>query len=61
MTFISVLVRLENSRQVRKPDGMCLPVQVLNVREHNGLSALTDRLVKVNTEGDEVKNRGTGS
>ena len=61
MTLISVLVRVEKSRRMRKPDGMCLPGQVLNVREHNGLSALADRPVKMNTEGDEVKNRGCGS
>ena len=61
MTLISVLVRVENSRRMRKPDGVCLPGQVLNVRGHNGLSALADRPVKMNTEGDEVKNRGCGS
>ncbi len=58
MILISVLVRLENSRQVRKADGICLPGQVLNVRERNGLFALGDRPVKMSTEGDEVKNRG---
>jgi len=61
MTLISVLVRVENSRRMRKPDGMCPAGQVLNVRGHNGLSALADRPVKMNTEGDEVKNRGCGS
>ncbi len=61
MTLISVLVRLENSRQMRKPDGMCLAGQALNVRGRRGLSALADRPVKMNTEGDEVKNRGCGS
>ena len=55
MTLISVLVRLENSRQMRKPDGMCPPGQVLNVRGRNGLSALADRPVKMNTEGDEER------
>ncbi len=61
MILISVLVRLENSRRMRKPDGMCPAGQVLNVRGRNGLSALADRPVKMSTEGDEVKNRGGGS
>ena len=61
MILISVLVCLENSRRMRKPDGMCPAGQVLNVRGHNGLSALAGRPVKMNTEGDEVKNRGGGS
>ena len=61
MILISVLVRLENSRRMRKPDGMCPAGQVLNVRGRNGLSALGDRPVKMSTEGDEVKNRGCGS
>ena len=61
MTLISVLVRMENSRRMRKPDGMCPAGQVLNIRGHNGLSVLAGRPVKMNTEGDEVKNRGGGS
>ncbi len=61
MTLISVLVCVEESRRIRKPDGMCLSGRVLNIRERNGLSALVDWSVKMNTEGDEVKNRGSGS
>jgi hypothetical protein len=55
MTLISVLVRVEKSRQMRKPDGMCSSEWVLNVRGQNGLSALADRPVKMNAEGDEVR------
>jgi len=61
MILISVLVCLEKSRRMRKPDGMCPAGQVLNVRGRNGLSALADRPVKMSTEGDEVENRGGGS
>ena len=55
MAIISLLVRVENSRQMRKPDGICSPGQVLNVRERNGLFALGDRPVKMSTEEDEER------
>jgi len=61
MTLISVLVCVEESRQMRKPDGICPPGRVVNIRERKGLSALVDWSVKMSTEGDEVKKRGCGS
>jgi len=61
MTLKSVFVRLENQMKLGKSDGMCLPLWVFNVRGRSGSSILADRPVKLNTEGDEIESRGSGS